>query len=360
MIGSQKTPRLGQQSSNDNKEPEVMGWLGYRQLEVDLALAMVPERPLTTTRYRLRSALGRELRAMTCFFPKRVCRECPLVTTCPYGSLIESPTGKGSGGTHPFVLSVGQSPTRDNHLTVTVRLFGLFGQHLPYVYYSFVRAADRGISGGKGFEINRVRIDGVELSTSDDYIDVPDTELEVCLLSLDDAPERVHIDVSTHAPVRIKAQGKYLKRLTWTELWIAGSRRVRSVFEKYGRFEIGGQDRPDRLTNQRNVAGSSKVSGRGADKRIVPPAENEQAVFDWMDTRYRSRRQEKWMTLGGVVGWMTTDAWLTPQQRSILNALNVVQIGKNTTFGLGDVTVGVADFRSNPNSKSALDKEGGN
>ncbi|MFW5995286.1 MAG: CRISPR system precrRNA processing endoribonuclease RAMP protein Cas6, partial [Spirochaetia bacterium] len=207
-------------------------------------------------------------------------------------------------------------------VTLTVRFFGNAASYLPYVYYALVRAAERGVSGGRGFSIERVLVDQQMTEADSDHLALPSGSVRITIPPVGGERIPYRLLLSAQSPVRIKARGAYLEELDFTELWIAASRRVLNVLDHFG------QD--SQQYNQTQTAG---------DPAQVPPSQNEQWRGQWQDTRYRSKSQAGVLRLGGLVGSFSAVVWLSDGERAVLKACEVVHLGKNATFGLGQVLV---------------------
>ena len=305
------------QSPDVARIDEQFAEIAYRELSILADVSELSFATLLEMRFRFRGALGRELRRMVCYFPKRRCDQCSLVDTCAYGVLFHSDAGEARE-VHPWLLAVRPHTTDDRYLWISIRLFGSYIEYVPFVYYSVVRASQKGVARRVGFGIERVLVDRCHTESDDEQLTLPH-ETSRLKLSLETARPTTHeLVFRTRAPVRVKGKGKYLGSLNMQELWIAAARRAERMVRLYG-------------------------SGMPAQSQIAwqhpPAAERECAEFEWLEAPYRSRPQATTLRLGGVVGELRATVVLTHFQRDVLNSVNVLHLGKNTTFGLGDARV---------------------
>ena len=293
------------------------------EIEVETDIPRMPKHGTWSWQVRLRSALGRELRWMVCYFGERLCAECPLRDTCAYGILFQSDTGQGQRGVHPFTLSAHSPAEGAGYLLIRIRLFGRASELLPYVYYSIVRVSMHGVSRRIPFVIREVRVDGIMVDADESNFNVEHPLQQLRLSVVSGIRKKKTVSIQSISPIRIKSRGHYLQYLSWREFWIAVARRLRDVFNHYG--------------NGSNVLES--LQGPDA----VPPVEREQASFDWIDIPYHSRSQKEFLHLGGVIGQMDVVASLNPLEVEMIRLAEVLHVGKNSTFGLGRVSVSVKE-----------------
>jgi hypothetical protein len=303
---------------NDVQNPAVVT-LNYRELRLAIQFDPSIHRPHSTLGFALRSSIGRELRSMVCYFPRRPCAECKLRDTCAYGVVFYTDKGDGERDVHPYALSLRPHVTLPSLSFFILRLFGpSMERYLPYLYYAVVRAGIRGVSARKGFEIKQVWIDQREIDVSEDAVTIPETRLECTFAVAESAPtRRTVIRMDALSPVRIKAKGRYLGALDWKELWIAAARRTEVLISRYGTVSYDKAYKPTRYS--------------------IPEPYYEKGGFEWLDAPYHSRPQETRMQLGGVVGSLEAGVVLDDAHAAVLQALPIMQLGKNTTFGLGDI-----------------------
>ena len=262
---------------------------------------------------------------MVCYFPDRACGSCALVQTCLYGRSFHTATSAQTRGMHPFVMSIRQDSTDPAHLFVRCTTFGREQPDVAFFFYALVRAGKNGVTKKQGFSIDRALLDGNEVSEWESVFPKSSGTARLVLDRDTSTRTPVAVTITTPSPVRIKARGRFLTQLSWKELYIAMVRRVTGTFGRYGQLS---------------------VSTQPAASMVPPLCDNreERRASTWIDSRYVSRSQNETMRMGGLVGSVSVNAELSPFDRSILVASEVLHVGKNTSFGLGEIAVSQEDL----------------
>lgn len=278
----------------------------------------------------LRGQFGAALRRTACMTGAKSCHGCPLLRTCPYPAIFETPaplaqaSKKYSQVPNPYVIEPPPFGTRyiagGELLEFGLVLFGRALDQLPLVAFALQRA----FSSGLGSKRVPGRLENIVWQHADGETSVwePDRRAllphEPCLSvpMLDDC-RKLRLDITT--PMRLQFQGHPLgpTEVTPRKLLTALLRRSGLLFEIHA--------------DRRGLSKDAPLLARHAE--LLSDVRN----LQWRDwTRYSSRQQTE-MTLGGVVGsWEfegdldTLAAWLWLGQW--------LHVGKNVTMGMGHYT----------------------
>jgi hypothetical protein len=275
----------------------------------------------------LRGQFGAALRRTACMTGARECPPCPLYRTCPYPAIFAAPPLEAhalqrfSEVPNPYVIE--PPPLGSRHvaggdlISLHLVLVGRALDQLPLISYALERAFAHGIGRAKA----RGRIEDIAIAGSDGAESVLDVgQSRICAHEYHlVVPELESVDAITlriTTPLRLQNQGHPipLKRLKPRTLFTALLRRASLLFELHAGL-------PGLATDASRLAAAAD---RLSDARHL----------EWKDwTRYSSR-QDREMTLGGVIGeWK-----LAGDLRELLLWFWLGQwlhIGKNATMGMG-------------------------
>ncbi len=276
----------------------------------------------------LRGQFGAALRRAACITRAKTCEGCPLLATCPYPAIFETPAPadhplqKFSAVPNPYVIEPPPLGTRfvaaGESLSFAMVLVGRALDQLPLIVYALQRAFGRGIGTQRAAadleDIAYEEAAGRPVSVWDP--DAARVLPHVPLLALPafGAVREERLTIGT--PLRLQENSRPLhgRDLSPRRLVTALVRRAALLFEFHaGRPGLG--------------AGASELARHAeglTDTRDL----------SWQDwTRYSSRQQQA-MTLGGVLGTWTLHGDLAP----LLPWLWLGQwlhVGKNATMGMG-------------------------
>jgi hypothetical protein len=275
----------------------------------------------------LRGAFGGALRATACMTRQKACPGCPLLRTCPYPAIFETPPPpeghalqKFSQAPNPYVIeppawgvhAYEPGETLSFHLVLAGRALG----QLPIILFAFNRALQRGIGKGDG-TAELVGVSHLDGDAELVILDGPGSPLleHETRQPLPDFGESQALRLAIHTPLRLQENGRPLgpEDITPRTLLTALVRRAALISE----FHAG-----QKLALDFHALGELAHSIEG---------EKHLRWRDW--TRYSSRQQQK-MSLGGVVGEWTLRGDLTPFL-PFLYLGQWLHVGKNATFGLG-------------------------
>ena len=275
----------------------------------------------------LRGAFGGALRATACMTRQKTCPDCPLLRTCPYPAIFETPPPpeghelqKFSQAPNPYAIEPpawGEQVYQPGEtLSFHLVLAGRALDQLPIILFAFNRALQRGIGKGDGTaELMTVSHLGGDAETL--ILDGAGSALREhdTTLPMPESGDAASVRLRIHTPLRLQENSRPLgpENLTPRTLLIGLVRRVALISE----FHAG-----------KRLALDFHALGEQAS------AVTDEKHLHWRDwTRYSSRQQQK-MSLGGVVGTWTLHGNLNPFL-PFLYLGQWLHVGKNASFGLG-------------------------
>lgn len=275
----------------------------------------------------LRGQFGAALRRTACMTRAKTCDGCPLLATCPYPAIFETPPPpahalqKFSRVPNPYVIEPPPLGTRTvaagEELGFAMVLIGRALDQLPLVVYSLQRALRQGLTRARArgdlADIVHESPDGAESVWDADAGRI--AAHDAALVVPEFGPYReARLEIVT--PLRLQDNGRPAsgEALGPRRLVTALVRRAALLFEFH-----------------------ASVPGLGAGARelaLCAEALAGECQLQWHDwTRYSSRQQRE-MTLGGLLGTWTLRGDLAP----LLPWLWLGQwlhAGKNATMGMG-------------------------
>ena len=286
-----------------------------------------------------RGVFGHALKRVVCALKRQECGTCLLKSRCIYALVFETPLAlqapegaRVSAPPHPFVieppLNGDERFEQGSAFECGLILFGEVNNSLPYFVYAFDRMGQIGI--GKRIEGRRGRFVLEEVRSGEDTVysgldqkklknrGAKEISLPDPVNSASEEQADMKIRVSLETPLRLKFENRFKADLPFHVLVRAALRRISSLFSVYD----GGE--PD-------------IDYKGLVRRAedVRAVENRLAWFDWR--RYSSRQDQR-MFMGGMVGTVTYEGRLG-EYLPLLDFAGKVHLGKNTSFGLGKISV---------------------
>ena len=275
----------------------------------------------------IRGAFGGALRRVACMTRQKDCKACPLYRSCPYTDIFETPPPeehtlqKFSQIPNAYVIEPPNWGARTYEKGETLEFhFVLFGRalyHLALVVFAFQRAFSRDVGRGKAvFKTLFAEYPTGDVCVLDGEKDrirehVPETTMPL--------PQGKEIVLKVTTPLRLQKNGRPLRseEITARGLLTAMMRRTALIYEFQCRTPLG-LDFAGLAEAAEGVALASHLTWR-----------------DW--ARY-SNRQDRRMSLGGVVGEIRLSN--VPFAFTALAACaTLAHVGKNSTFGLGRVSL---------------------
>lgn len=280
----------------------------------------------------LRGAFGMALKKSCCVLRNQHCESCLLRTRCIYSYVFETPVFGGNQNArryatapHPFILNLETGSEevceRGSLFSFGITLVGRVLEFLPYFVYAFRRMGELGLGKGRGtFTVTRIfATDGEDHEAETIYADwtlrMPRRTLclEDALAACEKLPgERLRLRLLT--PLRLVYDGELCREPPFHVL-------VRNLLRRLGN-----------LTSFHCDESAPPLDGTLIDlAEGIALARRDTQWHDW--ERY-SHRQDKRMKLGGILGELEYAGDLAPFL-PLLVLGSWVNLGKNTTFGLG-------------------------
>ncbi|MCB1159308.1 MAG: CRISPR system precrRNA processing endoribonuclease RAMP protein Cas6 [Leptospiraceae bacterium] len=271
----------------------------------------------------IRGSFGHALKEAFCVVHGKDCPSCHLSSSCGYYRLFESqdPTLSGTGfrfKPHPYNLSL---PTKRSFeetgtLKFTLTLLGNFSAYIPYLIYAFELMGKKGLGKGKvPFSIDSVK-DGINGNSLYKDGKLHSSRLEQISIQeyvcREEFRENTDYELQLQSPARIEEKGKFFKELKAADIQKSIQHRYRLMHSFYG--ELVDEDL------------------QIEDLRLSCQS---QEFVDW--TRYSNRKQNRHKQ-GGIVGSFLLEK---PDKKTyeLIKAMEILHIGKQTSFGLGEVKV---------------------
>lgn len=271
----------------------------------------------------LRGIWGHALRLITCMTKAKSCDLCPLLTTCPYPEIFESPVPEN--GIFAKMQNIPQGYiieppdigarffTKGEILNFDMVLLGHVIERIALINYAWQRAFKRGVGKWRGraefIDIKVEGQDGFHSILAGQYI----------------APHIKSIDLPTFDTSTVT-----LKLLTPLRL----QERGRIVSPDKIRTDLFFIQLLRRFSMVSSVYFSHSVEADYVQLKLLAEQITTQAKLYWYDWARYSNRQQKKVPLGGILGeWTFYD--LPEPFIQLLYLGQWLHAGKNTTFGLG-------------------------
>ncbi len=288
-----------------------------------------------------RGAFGNAFKRVVCTLKKVDCNDCILKTKCIYAYVFEtSPINnhaimgmnKYYNIPHPFVIEPPQDTKRtytpEEKLSLNLILIGKASDYLPYFIYTFEELGKIGIGRRKG-KYRLLKVDsegkttyshqdkiirnvGIERLYIPDYIDFTSQKP-----NMNESQQEGITDIILRflTPVRIKYGRSLTAKLEFHILLRALLRRLCLLHYFHCCMKEPSWDH----------------------RQIISEAEKvtiERDQLEWYDWERYSSRQDVRMKMGGLIGEIKYKGNIKPF-KPILEAGEILHVGKNTSFGLG-------------------------
>ena len=281
----------------------------------------------------LRGAFGWALKKSSCALINQECATCILRQRCAYAWVFETEryTDKEGGNVnarpHPFVLQSGANTTGTQQAGTpwefSLLLIGQGIDFLPHIVYSVQQMGEAGIGaatrqGFGRFTLERILADHAPVFTGD--TGRLDHRQEPATLALAEPPgETVHaLRVNLHTPLRLKQANVLQRDLPFHGLIRAALRRISALETAYGQ-------------------GEPPLDYRGL-VHDAERVETEVSTLCWQDLKRYSNRQQQKVSLSGLAGTVVYRGDLN-EFVPLLEYVSRVNLGKQTVFGLGQMTL---------------------
>lgn len=281
----------------------------------------------------LRGGFGWALRKSSCALKNQHCADCILRQRCAYAWIFETEhytdaTGRQvNARPHPYVLQPGENSSGQRQpgeeWTFDLRLIGRGIDFLPHIVYSVQQMGETGIGAATRHGLGRFVLekidDGVQV-VFDNQSERLCHPLPARELQLSGPPtEPVNrLGCTLETPLRLKQSNALHKDLPFHILVRAALRRIASLETAYGQGEP-----------------SLDYSGL---VRRAEQVETVRSTIRWQEMLRFSNRQQQKVSLSGLVGTAEYQGELT-EFMPLLEYANRVNLGKQTVFGLGKMTM---------------------
>ncbi|HBE44115.1 MAG TPA: CRISPR-associated protein Cas6 [Deltaproteobacteria bacterium] len=279
-----------------------------------------------------RGGFGNAFRRVVCALKKKECKECMLASRCIYAYIFETSPhedanlmnmNKYEKIPHPFIIEPPEETHRTykpgDSLSFNLVLIGRATDYLPYFIFTFEELGKIGIGRGRGkYRLTKVETGKKELVySSDDKTVRAATPEELYIQETFDFSGRLEktIKIKFLTPARISYQRSLTADLKFHIL-------IRNLL---------------RRLNLLHYFHCEKTIPAWDHKELIKEAEKistETGSFRWLDWERYSSRQNVKMKMGGITGEITYKGNMEPFM-PILEAGEIVHIGKGTSFGLG-------------------------
>jgi len=285
----------------------------------------------------LRGAFGRALRQTVCTVPRTPCSRCRTNPRCLYPTVFDrsaAPTSSTDRRTPaaPYVIEPPETQERrfaaGAPFAFGLLLFGDANHSLPYIIYSFERAGMTGVGAETDGARGRFRIEAVESSGNEVFcggskqFSPPVLQAPPDLAPPSESMGCTSVQVTLQTPLRLKASNHLNDTLPFHVLVAAALRRIADLHNQFG----GGEPALD-------------YSGLVNQARAVTTAG---AWLRWSERRRYSAYQQQEMLFGGLVGEVHYTGEIGPFIALLAYGAEL-HLGKQTTFGLGKLSVGPTD-----------------
>jgi len=286
----------------------------------------------------IRGVFGRALKQVVCALRRTDCNGCLLRAQCLYPLVFENPSvmpaPKSQRGytshPHPFVIRLPKgTQTRyslGDLLDFQLIFFGTVNQHLPYFIYALKEMGriglGRRINGRRGrFSLEFVTNDSQCIYSEKTGILVPilPIDLQLALLPSFKSSPRRDLTLFLKTPLRIKKNNHLKDKLPFDLLIRTALRRIASLMTYYD-------------------SGEPDIDYHGL-IQLAETIKIKNHKLRWHDWNRYSFRQRERLKIGGLLGRITyadVPATFLP----LIDFVQKVHLGKQTTFGMGEIAVG--------------------
>lgn len=291
--------------------------------------------------FALRGGFGYAFRKAVCSTRRNECPGCLVEKSCPYAYLFETTAGDEEVATipRPFLfeppLEKRTVYETGEEISFGLTLFGKGQDFLPYFVLAFQMLGEMGLGKTRAkFELERVTAISYMAEEKEIYHrengalrseHYPITWEMIKRRSQDFAAP---IEIWFLTPARLKADAHFQTNITF-ELF------VRTLLRRFTQL----------------VAYHNHLDGTVNYKKIIRLAAmvDSRAATPWSEMERFSRRQQTRMKMGGITGTMVVNGENLPAFLPLLLWGEIIHVGKNTVFGLGQMKVVSGSEKSQAN-----------
>lgn len=270
-----------------------------------------------------RGAFGHALKQTVCVVRNTACKDCPLLLTCAYPYIFETPPPPQTEkmrlydvAPHPFVIKTAlQTTSPAEQVDLAITLFGKSQRYLPYLIHAFDKAGKQGLGKNRQvFNLSTVTQyteTGAQISYQNGQLMPISAPVNI---SVPVCPPQMTIMIDT--PLRIKQDGQ-----NCNEERLSFSAFFGNVLRRISMLTYFHTDTPL----------STDFALLMAQAKSVVIEDKQLSWQDW--TRYSSRQQTS-MEMGGLMGRFTLSGDLA-HFWPYLWLGQWTHAGKGTSMGLG-------------------------
>ncbi len=320
---------------------------------------LIPEEPIILPSYKgstLRGGFGNAFRKVVCALRKNDCDDCILKEKCVYSYVFETPPPsdtkimrKYKSAPHPFVIEPPPEKRRGytpkDEISFGLTLIGRAIDYLPYFIYTFDELGKMGIGKGRGkYELRAVSVQRSAVSSrgerplakdKDDYVIIYSSDTKT-LKSFKPSCLNLHFN-SPQPSLKIRggAEGGGVMSLTLNFLTPA-----RIIYDSHLTLDLEFHMLIRQLLRRISLLSYFHCGIDMSDwdfRGIIEKAKEvtvKKSNLKWYEWERYSARQDARMNMGGFVGDVTFEGNIEPFM-SLINAGEVLHVGKGTGFGLG-------------------------
>lgn len=275
-----------------------------------------------------RGTLGHALRRLACVTHQPRCAGCPLLASCVYAYVFETPPGREAGrlrkyeqAPHPYAFAVpldadGQTLDAGATTTLDLHLYGHGNRYAGYVLHALAQGAERGVGQGRG----RLQLEGIEQHDGHDWRSIRAADGTLAPLAaveppIPAVPEQVRLTLLT--PLRLKRDEHCVtpEGFTFAALFMSLLRRLSLI---------------DAFHTDTPLATDFRALRDAATGVVL-----HEPAFAWQELQRYSARQQQTLQIGGLLGSCRLDgAGLAPFW-AYLWLGQYAHAGKNASMGLG-------------------------
>ncbi len=300
--------------------------LGFQPLPVlRLYFEASPRQSLQLPAYAgsmLRGAFGHSFRKLSCMTRQPTCNQCPLLATCPYSQIFETPAiPANTSQVHtprPYAIEPPNNRHRQQPAGSTFQfamvLIGKAIHQLPLIILAWEQALKDGLGKHKqACDLLCVHMGNPQAPVyRPGYPLQPIPDIHHPSLNWHN---RRQIVLRIHTPLRLQQNGRLVgtRELNARNLLVTLARR------------------------QQRLSAAYQPDSSGPDFRALTQAASQiqlEQRLHWFDWERYSNRQQQSMTLGGLIGELQLTGELEPFA-PLLEQGQWLHVGKETTFGLG-------------------------
>lgn len=281
-----------------------------------------------------RGGFGYAFKRVVCAIKNRECLDCLLKEKCVYSYVFETPPPsntkimrKYKAAPHPFVIEPASEKRRvyktGDEINFGLTLIGRAIDYLPYFIYTFDELGRIGIGKGKAnYELKEVSCDGKKIYDSETKTL---KSFSTSLLHLD-----IENVIARSSDVNQNDEAISLSFLTPTRILYDNRLTLDLEFHIFIR----------NLLRRLSLLYYFHCNGNPSDwdfKGVIEKAKEvkvKEKKLRWYDWERYSGRQDTRMKMGGFIGDITFEGVVRPFM-PLINAGEVLHVGKGTAFGLG-------------------------